>query len=125
MNFIRGIDRIGLIVAVLAVPIGFGIGYEYTSEKYKKVTPAYQAWENEYGDVTVKNPSSPLYGTVVRPFNRPDPPEKYEYPERWKAALGGGLLSVVFFFGTLVAVRFSSRGLKKLSLWVINGFRNK
>lgn len=125
MNFIRGIDRIGLIIAVLAVPIGFGIGFVDTNKKYKKIPPGYQAWENEYGDVTVKNPSSPLYGTVVRLFERPEPPEKYEYPEWWKPTLGGLLFAVLFFFGTLVTIRFSSRGLKKLSFWIINGFRNK
>ena len=125
MNFIRGIDRIGLIIAMLAVPIGFGGGFVETKEKYKRITTAYQAWENEYGDVTVNNPSSPLHGSVVRLANRPEPPEKYEYPEWWKLALGGTFFAVIFFFGTLVAIRFSSRGLKKLSLWVINGFRNK
>jgi len=125
MNFIRGIDRIGLIIAVLTVPIGFGVGFGVTKENYKSITPAYQAWESEYGDVTVKNPSSPLYGTVFRLSKRPEPPDKYEYPEWWKAALGGVLFSVIFFFGTLGAIRFSSRGLKKLSSWVIEGFRNK
>ena len=124
MNIIKGIDRVAWIIAVLAVPIGFVLGCAVTEEKYKVITTAYQAWEKEYGDLFVKDTSSPLYGAVLSPWNRPEPPKKYEYPEGWKSALGGTFSAIVFFVGTLAFIRVSSRGLKKLSLWVIEGFRN-
>ena len=51
MNIIRGIDRIALVLAIIAIVPGFFVGGYYVSEQFSTITPEYKEWEEKYGDV--------------------------------------------------------------------------
>ncbi|MBE9569187.1 MAG: hypothetical protein IMF11_01050, partial [Proteobacteria bacterium] len=47
MNIIKGIDRIALVIAIIAILPGFGIGFNFINAEFKTVSPEYEKWEEK------------------------------------------------------------------------------
>jgi len=150
MNIIKGIDRVALVVTIIAIPLGFLIGSFSVYHEFKFVSPAYIKWEKgkqdkpqelnrkqEEIDRSTKKPenrSPPLsisgltdkYISKIKVIG-PPPPEKYEYPSLRKtwSILGGLLSAFLSFVVVLLGIRGTTRGIKKFSLWIVDGFRDE
>ena len=110
MNVIRGLDRIVLIIAVIAILPGFVIGFFFVEDEFKAVTPEYQKWkkkreqiEYEYAldgsnlrflleqDTVDKEQKKQIRKDIERRLDDIWPPPKYKRPEKWQCVLGGRL----------------------------------
>ena len=149
MSIIKGIDRVALVVAIIAIPLGFLIGSFSVYHEFKFVSPAYIKWEKGEQDKRqelLRNQDE-IYRSTKKPERwRPSkseilsipsfyalieaigpPPEKYEYPPLRKiwGILGGLLSAFLSFVIVLLGIRGTTRGIKRLSLWIVDGFRDE
>lgn len=102
MNIIKGIDRIVLVIAILAILPGFLAGAALYYDMNTKVKP-------EYPNMPV-----PSYGNW---------PYKYVYPPWYDCIFPGILGSGISFVVCLYGIRLGTRGVKHFSLWIRDGFR--
>ena len=133
MEIIKGLDRIALVLAIIAMVFGGGAGYSNHQEIKKTETPKYQAWAKKY-DI---NPGSPHYGEVYDPYRAAEPLERgaepwerppsprYKHPPFLASVLFGLLYASISFVVVLFGFRGMTRGIKWFSLWIIDGFKNK
>ena len=113
MNIKKGIDRIALVIAILAALLIFYRAGNYLEKELTTVTPEYKEWQSKY-----------LYfeGFKVRTqANSPPSPPKLEYPPLWKT-IGGGLLLAIFAFAV---VFFGFKGTTRLLIWIVAGFKDE
>ena len=47
MNIIIGLDRIALVIAIIAILPGFAIGFQFVDQKFTTVSSDYKKWERE------------------------------------------------------------------------------
>lgn len=100
MNIIRGMDRIALVLAIIAILPAFVLGGEIINRTFKSVTPDYEAkykaWEKKFGKEWKEWESS---GSIrMQGLGPPEPPGiEYNYPPDWQCILGG-LLSAFLSF---------------------------
>lgn len=50
MNFIKGMDRLAMVIAIISLIPAFLIGWAYTHDHFKTVTPEYNKWETDCND---------------------------------------------------------------------------
>jgi hypothetical protein len=105
VNIIKGIDRISLLIAIIALIPGFYYGRIITNETLKAVSHV------EYTEVIPLNPK--------RTYSYSPP--TYKYPPMWQSLTGG---IVIAFSGSFV-VLFGIRGIPRLLIWIVDGFRNE
>jgi hypothetical protein len=138
MNVTKGLDRIALVIAVMAMLPSFIGGMQITYEVLKTETHEYKVWKKEYDkrfSYLLKKESSD--GEAITPpadrfigifedktlesIRAKEPSEKYSYPPMWQRLAGGTIGAVV----GLLLVLFTLRGMTRLAVWIIDGFREK
>ena len=116
MNIIKGLDRISLIIAILAGVFGFFGGGQFIYDNFKTEKPEYKTWVEKYGVDFHPSEISPKYKDT-----RPPKPDQYKYPPLWivlpSGAAIGGLTFIVALFGL--------RGTTRLFVWVVKGFKDE
>ncbi len=124
MNIIKGIDRIALVLAIIAGVLGFFVGGGLISEELRTETPEYKEWKQREQQ---KIDSAPIIGgeRIIGLLNLEDEPFfKYQAAPLWKSILGGVICIPISFIVVLFGVRGATRGIKKFSLWIIAGFKD-
>ena len=129
MNIIKGIDRIALVLAVIIIIPGFIAGWEFTQDKFKTVSAEYKVYgkmENQRKNLPEdkKFTALEIYKEIMSGPPRPARPAKYLYPPIWQMIIGGLIFALVYFFFVLFGIRGSSRGIRRLSQWIIEGFKD-
>lgn len=146
MNIIRGMDRIALVLAIIAILPGFVLGVNITNEALKSVTTEYKAeykaWEKKFGDVLrdlekkdrewEKQQSSTYFKSIPpwewrreQGLEPPGPPrQRYNYPPAWQCIMGGIASAPLSFLVVLYSLRGMTRGTRWFALWIIEGFRD-
>jgi len=138
MNVIKGLDRIFIIIAVVAVVPGFFIGTNSFYELFKSETPEHIEWRREYDDqrsymwqkrlkdsepLGPLNPS-PAEDELVMRIIKSNEPRAFNHPPDWLNIIGGFVGSVSSFFIVLFGFKGLAHGIKRLSTWIIEGFKN-
>ncbi len=137
MNVIRGLDRIALVIAVIAILPGFGVGVSFIQENRTTLTPEYE--ERQKKLEKLKDEGRKTDEVLLREYKlgrsqghvkkneeyeRILAITKYEYPPAWQYFAGGLLSSLLSFVVVLYGLRGTSRGTSRLLLWIVNGFRD-
>jgi hypothetical protein len=132
MNIIKGIDRIALVVAIVAIVPGALLGGVFVLEVCKTETPEHKAWQEKVegwyqAEAKLKYRSIPLW--IPTPgYNPPEewkePRPKYKYRPVWQQVLGGVVAAPLSFFIVLYGIRGAIRGIKWFSQWIIKGFKD-
>jgi hypothetical protein len=148
MNIVKGIDRIALVLAILAAVIGFILGLGETKGRFKTKNPDYKTWKEKYDariDHLEKEAAKKLGQKKAREFlvekylmqeefKEEDPilrnivssrPSEYWYPPLYKSIIGGLITASLFFLFVLFSICGMTRGIKRFSLWIIRGFRDE
>jgi len=151
MNIKKGMERIALVIAIVAIVPGFVMGVEFVSETCKTETPEHKAWQKKVDGWCEANPNwnktVRLGLFLIEPWEPPwetdsnySPPEEewkepwpiYIDPPIWQLVLGGIVAAPLSFFivffgirGTTQLVIFGIRGTTRLVIWVVAGFRDK
>jgi hypothetical protein len=184
INFIKGFDRIALILAIVSILPSFLLGVEFVDNEFKTISNEYVAWKNlelekreqllnEYRALSAEDKLSRINEQYEKAPNQisqdsrrtklmmlariqpkkmaeigkitqypevyeryyinlhqvnwyqPPAPEKYVYPEKTKTISGGLIFAILSFLIVLFGLRGITRGIKMLSLYVIDGFRNE
>ena len=147
MDIIKGLDRIALILAIIAIVPGFAIGFFGVNEMFKSVTPEYKAWEIRFEDKRrelekryseevnkyfgennreLKHfPLSSLWVDEPLRMIEEEAPSIFKYPPIWQRTIGGIFFAPLSFVVVLFGFRGMTRGIKWFSLWIIDGFKNK
>ena len=103
MNIIKGMNRVSFVLAVIALIPGFYYGRIITNERLKIVSV-------KYTEVI------PLKSK--RPYSLPPP--TYKYPPIWQSFTGGVVIALSGFF----VVLFGIRGIARLLVWIVDGFKD-
>jgi hypothetical protein len=148
MNIVKGIDRIALVLAILAAVIGFILGLGETKGRFKTKNPDYKTWKEKYDariDYLEKEAAKRLGQKKAREFlvekylmqeefKEEDPilrniissrPTKYWYPPLYKSIIGGLITASLFFLVVLFSICGMTRGIKRFFLWIIRGFSDE
>ena len=122
MSTIRGINRITIVLAVIAILPGFIGGWKiYKAERKIEVkVPC----EEEEDKSLVSTPEAakakiPLGPVTFDPFKQEK--HQYRYPPKWECTIGGIAGSCVAF----IIVFLGINGMTKVLLWIIAGFKNE
>jgi hypothetical protein len=143
MNTIKGVARIALVLAIIAIVPGFLGGWNiYEVEKTMKVRwygdkklPAEKIPEEFQKKIAEKLPEKlqkkiKEKGTVLNPEELDKwyeakatilPPVRYYYPPDWQCAIAGVIGSIVAF----LIVFFGISGITRVSLWIAEGFKER
>ncbi len=138
MNIKEGINRISLIVAVISMIPGYLIGSKHYRETMQIVNPGIheleeQGWESVFGEHFYdKHPEWEIvfdksffdeYPNMVGMQNHGafTVLKLMVNPPGWKCFIAGAVGSL---FGFLIML-FGIRGARKLTVWIIGGFRDK
>lgn len=131
MNIIKGIDRIALIIAIIALFPGFMGGVSFTQEKFKMVTPEYKEWvkENQDNLDSMKQKGDKIPKRLskfahVEDWDLDLGPTKYQDPPLWQPIMGGLIFAPLYSMAVLFGIRWASRGIRALFLWIIEGFKD-
>ncbi len=116
MNIIKGLDRIILVFAIAAVVPGFLFGWHISFATFKKPSPEYIEYEKELEASAIPK------GQVLKELSLFRP--KYIGPDLWKQAACGLAASTLTFPLVLFGLCGATRGVKWISLWIAEGFRN-
>ena len=151
MNIVKGIDRIALVLAILAAVTGFIVGLGETMDRFKTKTPDYKTWKEKYdaridyleeeaakklGQKKARESGivSPEMVDTMWELQKDDPilrdiissrPTEYWYPPLYKGIIGGLITASLFFLVVLFGICGMTRGIKRFSLWIIRGFRDE
>lgn len=128
IHAVKGLDRIALVVAIIAAMPGFCFGYLWNQDRSKIETSEYKAWRaNEYDFMKRRysNTEEARKGRWQHEFRDlatvgPPKPVRWDYPSPWISAMWGLLVFtplsfLVSYFLTPAAIRLGRR----LVLWVI------
>ena len=122
MNIIKGINRITIVLAVIAILPGFIGGWKiYKAERKTEVKVPFEEEEDKRFVPTPETVKTEIpYGPV--PFD-PFKEEKhqYSYPSNWQCALAGVAGSSIAF----LIVFFGISGITRVSLWIVEGFKER
>jgi len=137
MNVIRGMDRIALVLGIVAILPGFFLGEQIVHEEFRTVTLEYKLWEKKHNDrINYLNDKAKKLGKRVSPLKEflgawaDDPilqdlrerkPPKYQYPPPWQRIIGGLIIALLSFLVVLFTIRGMTRGVK----WIFDGFRDE
>ncbi len=156
MNIIRGLDRIALVLAILAIVPGFFLAGRTSYEGLKDLSPEYKEWRKEFNKRVEylkqkmekpekrRVPYFPSYSASsldtyyyydLREYYEWDDitlkniwakrPQTYKYPHPSQTISIGIVGAVLSFMVVLFGIRGTSRGIKRFSLWIIEGFREE
>ena len=116
MNIIKGIDRIALILAVLAIIPGILLGSGLIYEEYKTVKPEDEAKYNEEYRTYQEKKSNVAFPQA--------PVKKYTHPPVWQYLIGAITGATISFALVFCIIRGLTRGIRWLALWIIAGFKD-
>jgi hypothetical protein len=147
MNIVKGIDRIALVLAILAAVIGFIFGLGETKDRFKTKNRDYKTWKEKYdARIDYLEEAAKKLGEkkareflverslIPEVFEKDDPvlrdigssrPSEYWYPPLYKGIIGGLITASLFFLVVLFSICGMTRGMKRFSLWIIRGFRDE
>ena len=124
MNMIKGLDRIALVLAIIAIVPIFLAYYIIFQDKLITLNPMYEAWEKceKTGDCDkiiamhahIDNPEERKFLAKMEPY-------KYIKPPIWKVSTVSAVTTFLGFF----VVLFGFRGLIRLFAWIVAGFKDK
>ena len=126
MNIIKGIDRIAFAVAIIAAVLAF-IVFSGGYYEFKKVTLVKDRKTGEYVREKPQDRSSGLgyrhnaIPTIPRDYSI----RKYITPPLWQTLLAGAAGAGCTFLVVLFGIRLTTRGIKRFSLWIIDGFKDE
>jgi len=141
MNIVKGIDRIALVLAILAAVTGFILGLGETMDRFKTKNPDYKTWKEKYDariDYLEEEAAKKLGEKEARAFiaeklrtqeefKKDDPilrdiisskPAEYWYPPLYKRIIGGLIIASLSFLIVLFTICGITRGVK----WIVGGF---
>jgi hypothetical protein len=140
MNIIKGLDRIAIVLAAVAIIPGFFIGsIGYEDLKTKKEFVRYNVEKEK--DPPVSPPAKTTIrvdekGNVTRHLSTPsNDPFNYRpivttgewkivyKPPVWQSFIVGIASSISIFLIVLFGFRGTARAIKTFYLWIINGFK--
>jgi len=129
MNIIKGIDRIALVVAIVAIVPGALLGSLFVFETCKTETPEYKAWQEKVEGWFQANPNTGRYHFLSLPYfseekEWKEPWPKYKYPPIWQKVLGGVVAAPLSFFIVLFGIRGTTRLVIWFATWLVAGFRD-
>jgi hypothetical protein len=133
MNIVKGMDRAALVIAMVPA---FIVGWNfYKKEKTTVKTekrllspgqgiPEGKNYNSDKSAVSDPKPRDGFYRLEDYPPDRfidydPQKIEEYQYPPKWQCALAGFIGSG----GVFAIVLFGLRGLTRVSVWVVEGFK--
>lgn len=122
MNIKKGMERIALVIAIVAIVPGFIQGVELF-KNFNNETPEYKAYQKEIDEWDKAN-----IGKQYNPWFEVLKPEAPwpKYKDRPIRQLVLGVLGgVVFATLSFFIVLFGIRGTRHLAIWIVVGFRNK
>lgn len=124
MNMIKGLDRIALVLAIIAIVPSFLASYVYLQDALITLNPMHEAWEKceKTGDCDkiiamhahIDNPEERKFLAKMEPY-------KYNKPPMWKVSTFSAITTFLCFF----VVLFGFRGLIRLFAWIVAGFKDK
>lgn len=122
MNIIKGINRITVVLAVIAILPGFIGGWKiYKAERKTEVKVPFEEEKDKKFVPTPESVKTDIpYGPVAfNPFEEEE--HQYRYPPNWECATGGIAGSCIAFFIVFLGIN----GMTKVLLWIIDGFKNE
>jgi predicted PurR-regulated permease PerM len=129
MNIKKGMERIALVIAIVAIVPGFIQGFELF-KNFNNETPEYKAYQKEIDDWNKANEGRPYDAWLE--VSKPEAPwPKYkDRPIRQFVfgVLGGAIYGTLSFFIVLFGIRGTrhlARGTRHLAIWIVAGFRTK
>ena len=116
MNIVKGIDRIALVLAIVAIIPGILFGIALSYDTFKTISPRneakyqeeYQKWSQSEG--------------IDRRMNIPI--RQYTAPSVWQYLIGATISGFVSFAFILYFIRGLTHGTRWLALWIIDGFKD-
>jgi hypothetical protein len=136
MQIIKGLDRIAFVIALVALIPGFVLGAHFVDEKLKSYMPEYAEWTRKV-DSRRDLLASQSEEQLKSDFTPQDILEIYLNDEileqllaneptmpTWQVIFGGLLGSILSFSIIFFGLRGLTRGIKKSSLWIADGFRD-
>ena len=128
MNIIKGLDRIILILAIIAVVPGFWGGWEiYLEDAVSRHNEATHEAEYEQREELIRRlfPNIPNgeWLTPEQYMSLPALPPQPEFipPPTWQFVTAGFGCAVILFVATL----FGLKGLIRLFAWIVQGFKDE
>lgn len=119
-------ERIALVIAIVAIVPGFIIGVALFSN-FNNETPEYKVYQKEIDEWDKAN-----IGRRYNPWleiTKPEAPwPKYRDRPIRQFVLGGVVCATLSFFIVLFGIRGTrhlARGTRHLAIWIVAGFRNK
>jgi amino acid transporter len=136
MNIKKGMERIVLIIAIVAIVPGFILGGTFVLSTCKTETPEHKAWQKKVDGWYEANPDWNkevargietwipfLDGTPTEEWKEPLPTHKD--PPIWQVLLGCVVAAPLSFFIVLFGIRGTTWFVMWLVMWVVAGFRDK
>ena len=118
MNLTKGIDRIAVLIAILLLLPGYLEGFKYFRYKAKTLHPDYvQYLERGF------HPTDPTLAVLTDGNSYVAFRNIYQYPPSWKSHVAGFVSAPLTFFLVLFGIRFSVRLTRRLTSWLIGGFK--
>jgi len=153
MNIIKGLDRIALVAAIIVAIFVFVLVI-LELKSTRTLNPEYSRWKKKYDDrikeLEQKNPSIKLKNNIAGAdyILNPDKPKfrkrqkvlendamlqnlqsrrpaYYIYEPVWSCYVGGIVSALISFMAVLFGIRGATRGIKRISLWIIEGFKDE
>jgi uncharacterized membrane protein (DUF485 family) len=155
MNIIKGIDRIALLIAIIAMIAAFVLAVLVLKSDWNRpLNPEYSTWEKKCDDrikeLEQKNPSIKLKKNIDRLDYILDPDEQkfrkrqkvlendailqnlrsrrpayYIFLPAWMSYVYPIVAALISFMAVLFGIRGATRGIKWISLWIITGFKDE
>jgi len=127
MNIKKGMERIALIIAIVAIVPGLILGGSFVEKKCKTETTEHKLWQKKIDGWHEANPNWDKARFVpFKPWQDYSnkewkEPRRYKDPPNWQIVLGSIVVASLSFF----IVLFGIRGTTRLIMWVVAGFRGK
>ena len=118
MNIIKGIDRIVLILAIIAIVPGIILGVKISYDSLTTVYPEWIEWAKNKPEFNIIYEKDGITKQLY-----PNPPVKYFRPHPLKMIAGGMVGAPLSFLFVFFGLKGLTRGIRRLSIWIIEGFK--
>ncbi|MBA3018830.1 hypothetical protein KKG29_05670 [Patescibacteria group bacterium] len=139
MNIKKGIKRIALVIAIVAIVPGFFGGGSFVFETCKTETPEHKAWQKKVDGWYEANPNwnkgrFRFFEPWVELGSNPpreewrEPRPTHKDPPIWQLVLGCIVAAPLSFFIVFFGIRGITQlviWVTQLVIWVVAGFRDK
>jgi len=139
MSIIKGIDRIALVLAFIAVVPGFWFGFDFYERDIKSILSLeYRIWLDQKREASKRIEERIRAGLTGIWANGgiiiteeellkeipPEPKNKHPFPQSAFFNVLTGLISTALSFAiVLYGIRYGVRAVRFISLWIYEGFK--